>query len=184
MNLLIKGAGFQEGYVMIAGPANGMLRMLEFGRLGVISGRSYEGHTGDREAVFDIISGVCRLEVAGGQTFDSLGGRRDPFSAGPTLICLPPHTGYRFTALSASVDMAVSLTPADPGLPVAILGPNDIPEQRAGAANWSRTIRPGHKRRTGNATPDDGRNSGGSRQLDLVSATQARRGESAERIDL
>jgi 5-deoxy-glucuronate isomerase len=39
--------------------------------------------------------------------------------------------------------MAVSMTPADPGLPVAVLGPNDIPENRAGARNWSRTIRPG-----------------------------------------
>ena len=96
-----------------------------------------------REAVFDIISGVCRLEVTGGQVFDQLGGRSSPFSAGPTLICLPPGTSYRFTALTANLDMAVSLTPADPGLPVAIIGPNDIPENRAGAANWSRTIRPG-----------------------------------------
>ena len=39
--------------------------------------------------------------------------------------------------------MAVSLTPADPGLPVAVIGPNDLPENRAGAKNWSRTIRPG-----------------------------------------
>jgi 5-deoxy-glucuronate isomerase len=39
--------------------------------------------------------------------------------------------------------MAVSMTPADPGLPVAVLGPNDVPEARAGAKNWSRTLRPG-----------------------------------------
>ena len=143
MNLLIKGAGFQEGYVMIAGPGNGQLRMLEFGRLGVVRGRPYEGDTGDREAVFDIISGVCGLEVMSGETFGKLGGRRDPFSAGPTLICLPPGMSYRFTALSPNLDMAVSLTPADPGLPVAIVGPQDVPEQRAGAANWTRTLRPG-----------------------------------------
>ena len=72
-----------------------------------------------------------------------MGGRSNPFSAGPTLICLPPGTSYRFTALTATLDMAVSLTPADAGLPVAVIGPNDIPENRAGAANWSRTIRPG-----------------------------------------
>ena len=72
-----------------------------------------------------------------------LGGRTNPFSAGPTLICLPPGTRYCFTSLTATLDMAVSLTPADPGLPVAILGPNDVPENRAGAKNWSRTIRPG-----------------------------------------
>ena len=143
MNLLIKGAGFREGYVMIAGPGDGILKMLEFGRVGVVQGRPYTGHTGTREAVFDIIAGVCRLEVAGGEVFDQVGGRSNPFSAGPTLICLPPGTGYRFTALTAALDMAVSLTPADAGLPVAIIGPNDIPENRAGAANWSRTIRPG-----------------------------------------
>lgn len=143
MNLLVKGVGFHEGYVTIAGPSNGLLRMLEFGRLGVVDGRPYEDHTGDREAVLDIISGVCRLEIAGGETFDKVGGRRDAFVAGPTLICLPPGTGYRLTALTPTVDMAVSMTPAEPGLPVAIIGPDDLPEQRAGAANWSRTIRPG-----------------------------------------
>jgi 5-deoxy-glucuronate isomerase len=143
MNLLIKGAGFREGYVMIAGPGDGILKMLEFGRVGVVQGRPYTGHTGTREAVFDIIAGLCRLEVGGGETFDQVGGRSNPFSAGPTLICLPPGTSYRFTALTATLDMAVSLTPADAGLPVAVIGPNDIPENRAGAANWSRTIRPG-----------------------------------------
>lgn len=143
MNLLVKGAGFREGYVKIAGPGDGILRMLEFGRIGVAAGRPLEGETGDCEAAFDIISGVCRLEVAGGGTFDRVGGRSNPFTAGPTLICLPPGTRYCFTALSATLDMAVSRTPAEPGLPVSILGPDDIPESRAGAKNWSRTIRPG-----------------------------------------
>ncbi len=143
MNLLIKGAGFQEGYARISGPGDGILRMLEFGRLGVAHGRPYEGHTGAREAVFDIISGAYRLEVIGDETFERVGGRTDPFVAGPTLICLPPGTGYRFTALTARLDMAVSLTEAEPGLPVAILGPRDVPEQKAGAANWTRTLRPG-----------------------------------------
>ncbi|MCX6032480.1 MAG: 5-deoxy-glucuronate isomerase [Chloroflexi bacterium] len=143
MNLLIKGAGFQEGYVMIAGPGNGILKMLEFGRVGVIRGHPYEGDTGTREAVFDIIAGACRLEVTGGQVFDKVGERSNPFATGPTLICLPPGAHYCFTALSPNLDMAVSLTPADPGLPVAILDPHDVPEQRAGAANWTRTLRPG-----------------------------------------
>lgn len=143
MNLLIKGTGFQEGYVKFTGPGDGILRMLEFGRLGVVPGRPHEGHTAAREMVFDIISGVGRLEVAGGEVFERVGGRADPFVAGPTLICLPPGTGYRFTALSARLDMAVSMTEAEPGSPVAILGPRDVPEQKAGAANWARTLRPG-----------------------------------------
>jgi 5-deoxy-glucuronate isomerase len=143
MNLLIKGRGFQEGYRRIAGPGDGILKMLEFGRVGAIRGRPYEGDTGGHEAVFDIIAGACHLEVARCQVFDRLGGRADPFASGPTLICLPPRTSYRFTPLSPRLDMAVSLAPAEPGLPVAIVGPHDIPENRAGASNWSRTIRPG-----------------------------------------
>ncbi|OIO90592.1 MAG: hypothetical protein AUK03_12700 [Anaerolineae bacterium CG2_30_64_16] len=99
MTLLIKGAGFREGYVRISGPGDGILKMLEFGRLGVLRGRPYEGDTGNREAVFDIIAGICRLEVAGGQAFDQVGGRSNPFSAGPTLICLPPGTRYRYAEL-------------------------------------------------------------------------------------
>ena len=61
MNLLIKGAGFREGYVMIAGPGDGILKMLEFGRVGVVSGRPYEGDTGAREAVFDIILSLIHI---------------------------------------------------------------------------------------------------------------------------
>ena len=143
MNLLVKGRGFQEGYAKIAGPGDGILKMLEFGRVGVLQDKPYEGYTGEREAVFDIIAGACQLEADGGPATDRLGGRGDPFAGGPTLICLPPGTSYRFTPLSPRLDMAVSFAPADPGLPVAIVGPHDIPENRAGAANWSRTIRPG-----------------------------------------
>ena len=143
MRMLIKGAGFKEGYTRISGPQDGILRMLEFGRLGVLPGRPYEGETGPREAVFDIISGACRLEIAGGETHENIAGRANPFATGPTLICLPPGTRYCFTALDRELDMAVSFAPAEPGLPVAVLGPNDVPEARAGAKNWSRTLRPG-----------------------------------------
>ena len=52
MNLLIKGAGFREGYVMIAGPGDGILKMLEFGRVGVVQGRPYTGHTGTARGGF------------------------------------------------------------------------------------------------------------------------------------
>jgi 5-deoxy-glucuronate isomerase len=143
VNLLVKGAGFQEGYVTIAGPAQGVLRWLEFGRLGLVSARPFEGQTGVREVVLDIMAGTCRLELADGTVYAGLGGRPNPFAAGPTLICLPPGTQYCLTALSPAVDFAVSLAPAEPGLPVAIVRPNDVPVNQAGAANWSRTIRPG-----------------------------------------
>jgi 5-deoxy-glucuronate isomerase len=143
MNLLVKGAGFREGYVKIAGPGDGILKMLEFGRVGVTRERPFEGDTAEREVVFDIISGIGCLETADGAHFDRIGRRPNPFVAGPTLICLPPGTRYRFTALSAALDMAVSMTPAPAGLPVAVIGPNDLPENKAGAANWSRVIRPG-----------------------------------------
>ena len=76
MNLLIKGAGFTEGYVMIAGPGDGILKMLEFGRVGVVRGRPYTGHTGTRARRFSISSPVfaalnwpavkCSIRWAGG----------------------------------------------------------------------------------------------------------------------
>lgn len=143
MNLLVKGAGFQEGYRKITGPGDGILKMLEFGRAGATRVRPLEGETGEREAVFDIMSGAGRLETGDGRVFDRLGGRANPFAAGPTLVCLPPHTRYCFAASTALLDMAVSLAPAEPGLPVAVVGPDDIPDNRVGAKNWSRTIRPG-----------------------------------------
>ena len=56
MNLLIKGAGFREGYVMIAGPGDGILKMLEFGRVGVVQGRPYDGSTPARARRFSTSS--------------------------------------------------------------------------------------------------------------------------------
>ena len=127
MNLLVKGAGFREGYVKIAGPGDGARGDARVRTRRCGAGSALRGRTADREVVFDIISGVCRLEwpvaVRSTRLADD-----NPFSAGPTLICLPPGTRYCFTALTPRLDMAVSLTPADPGLPVAILGPNDIPK--------------------------------------------------------
>ncbi len=143
VNLLVKGAGFQEGYVTLAGPAGGVLHWLEFGRLGLVAGRPFVAETGAREVVLDIMTGTCRLELADGAIHDGLGGRADPFAAGPALICLPPGTRYCLTALSPAVDFAVSQAPAEPGLPAAIVRPGDVPVQQAGAASWSRTIRPG-----------------------------------------
>ena len=52
MNLLVKGVGFQEGYVKLAGPGDGILKMLEFGRLGVSRDRPYDGDTGHARGRF------------------------------------------------------------------------------------------------------------------------------------
>ena len=71
MNLLVKGAGFREGYVKIAGPGDGILQMLEFGRIGVTRARPFEGDTGEREVVFDIISGIGCLETGDGKVYGS-----------------------------------------------------------------------------------------------------------------
>lgn len=143
MNLLSKGAGFHEGYVEIAGPTGGVLHWLEFGRLGLTHATPSEGDTGPREAVFDILGGTCKLELADGTVHDGLGGRPHAFAGGPTLICLPPHTKYCLSAVSPTVDLAVSWAPTEPGLPVAVVRPGDVPEQPTGASNWSRTLRPG-----------------------------------------
>lgn len=142
-NLLIKRAGYREGYVSIAAPGVSPLRWLEFGRLGLRRGAFHAGVTGDREAVLHIISGACRLEVEGGPVYDALGERADPFAGDATQICLPPGTSYCLTALSPAFDCAVSFAPAEPGLPVAIVRPGELPVQNAGAGNWSRRIHPG-----------------------------------------
>lgn len=140
--LLIKGHGFQEGPVAIAAPHTSALRWLSIGRLGVVSGRAYEATTGDQEVVLDILSGTITLE-AGAQRQSGLGGRGDPFSGGPTCVCLPPATPYRLTSDGPRADLLVLAAPAASGLPVAIVSPEDAPARTVGAANWARQIWPG-----------------------------------------
>ena len=142
-SLLIKGHGFQEGYAPIASPQSmPLLRWMTVGRLGVVSGRPYSAHTGTHESVIDVLSGAVTLEVAGKREL-SLGNRSDPFSLGPTFICLPPQTSYSITSVTPTADLLVVEAPADPGETVTIVQPEDAPARAVGAANWARQVWPG-----------------------------------------
>ena len=128
--LPVKGRGYQEGYTPIASPETAPLRWLSLGRLGLAMGHAYEDTTGEQEAVLDVLAGTVTLEIDG-QRQERLGGRSDPFGAGPTLICLPPSTAYRVTSLSHTADVLVVRAPVadvpETAVRSTVVRPEDAP---------------------------------------------------------
>lgn len=144
--LLVKGRGYQEGYTPIASPETAPLRWLSLGRLGLAMGHAYKDNTGEQEAVLDVLAGTVTLEIDGPRQ-EHLGGRSDPFGAGPTLICLPPSTAYRVTSLGHTADVLIVRAPVadvpETAVRSTVVRPEDAPGRRIGAANWARQVWPG-----------------------------------------
>ncbi|HEV2404400.1 MAG TPA: 5-deoxy-glucuronate isomerase [Ktedonobacterales bacterium] len=139
---LIKGKGFQPGYVRIAAPEQTALRWITIGRLGLVQQTFHEHTTGAQELVITILSGAVSLTVEGGPACVT-SQRADVFSGGPTYLCLPPETSYRLTPLTSMADLLLIETPADPGLGVHVVTPEDAPARIVGAGNWARSVWPG-----------------------------------------
>lgn len=139
--LFIKNPGFHEGMALLASPETSPLRWITLSRLGIVAPRTYYGNTGPQEAVFDILSGKVTVEVEG-QRYEAIG-RNDPFSDGPTLLCLPPQTSYAIESLQPTADILVSQAPTTAAEQRALVTPADVPARAVGAGNWSRRVWPG-----------------------------------------
>lgn len=141
-SLFIKSKGFQEGYVSIATPEVSALRWISLGRLGVTASHPYSGHTGTaEEAVLTILSGQVTVE-AEGKVYEAIG-RSDPFSDGPTLVCLPPNSAYSVKSLQPTADILVAQAPTSSPVAGSLITPSDVPARKVGASNWSRHVWPG-----------------------------------------
>lgn len=140
--LLLKGQGYAEGWHAIAAPETSPLRWLTVARLGVEAERPYAGETGATEVVLDILSGNVLVSIEG-QTEPLSAGRADPWSAGPTFLCLPPGVRYRVSAVGPSADLLAFSAATDPGLPPTAVSPEQAPARSVGGRNWVREVWPG-----------------------------------------
>ena len=111
---------------------------LGFSTLALAARGSYEGITGEREALLVILSGTCNVEV-GGRRFLGIGGRASVFAGPAHSVYLPRRSTYQVTALTA----------LEAGLPTALsdldtepyeITPDQVTIQQFGALNYSRRI--------------------------------------------
>lgn len=140
---LIKNRGFQQGYSLIASPADSALRWITVGRLGLLPETQYESATDSQELVINVLSGNVTFECDGIAPVQ-VGGRQNMFHDGPTLLCVPPATRYQLTASSAAPAEAILFqAPATTGIASNIIRPVDAPPKTIGASNWARSVWPG-----------------------------------------
>ena len=114
-------------------------RLIDFARLVLPDGATYEGRTGEREVLLVVFGGRCTVE-AGGQTFSDVGKRANPFMGKPHAVYLPCNTAYTVRA-RGSLDAGLCSAPSDLAVEPYAIGPEQVTANTMGAASFSRELR-------------------------------------------
>jgi 5-deoxy-glucuronate isomerase len=112
--------------------------LLDFDRLLLPDGVSFEGTTGGREVLLVLFGGKCSVQ-AGNTTFERIGKRANPFAGKATAVYLPAGTSYTITAHGA-LDAGLCSAPSELKTEPYLISPEQVVEVKAGAANFSRTL--------------------------------------------
>ncbi len=135
------------GYEPVLTPESSSLRELSVGRLRLDADvEGYEGQTGARETLLQVLVGECSVEAQGPwghSVVRNAGERRDVFSGLPTTIVLGPGTHYSVVPTARTVDIAVASAPVDPSLaaPPSVVRPQDVRVHTIGEDYYMRTVR-------------------------------------------
>jgi len=114
-------------------------RLLDFARLVLPAGGTYEGGTEGREALLVVLSGAAAVH-AGGVDFPSVGGRGSVFAGKPHSLYLPPDCRYRVevpsggSGFEAAIPMAKTSHQGAPFL----IEPDAVRTGKWGISNFSR----------------------------------------------
>lgn len=137
MNLLMRRE-FSSGRNAIreANPEAGEL--IDFSMLCLEPGTAYSGSSEDRELLLVLMSGTCTVRC-GGEMFESIGGRRDVFSARPHSLFIPPGTPYEIEAES-KLEVAKCGAPAGAVTRPRLIPPEEVTGRSVGRWNWRRDV--------------------------------------------
>ena len=150
-NLLIKAKTPVEGFAKVVNRGELGLKHMDFGLLRLFprdrdnrsrgASGEWSGETGDCEQALDIYSGIVSMEIASGQTYGPLGGRKSVFDGRLTVVYLPPGTSYKIRVLEGPVEIAVfsATAPSFAGEPM-VIGPEDVIITTPGKDNWRRDV--------------------------------------------
>jgi 5-deoxy-glucuronate isomerase len=145
MNLLYKGKDIKKGYNFIVGPQNSSLKWLEFGRIYLSQeGDLYKDRSEDREIVLCLLEGKCDIHLQGNffdpLVYANIGGRKDVFSAKPTMIYIPPQVELEVLARTSEVQLGVFKAPSSCTTPPRLISPTDVSSNWVGSSNWKREV--------------------------------------------
>ncbi len=114
------------------------LQCVGFATLMLAAGSSYEGSTGEREALLVVLSGKCDVVVAD-RHFIGVGGRASVFAGPAHSIYLPRGSRYQVTAHSA-LEAALPNAPSDLDTDPYEITPAEVTSEQFGTLNYTRRI--------------------------------------------
>jgi len=114
-------------------------KLLDFQKLILTDGKTYEANTGDREFVLVLLGGKCTVE-AGGKKFEKIGGRPNVFAGLPYSVYIPCNTAFKVTA-AGRVEIAMPSAPSDLAGEPFLISPDQVSTGVWGGANFTRNFR-------------------------------------------
>jgi len=123
-------------------PETNPCQLLDFAKITLNPGETYEGNTGDREALLVILNGVATVS-AGGVDFEKVGGRPNVFAGKPHSVYMPPGCQYAIRVPSDGIrfEAALPMAAAEDGSPPFLIQPEDVRTGKWGISNFSRSFR-------------------------------------------
>ncbi len=105
------------------------------------AGQTLEQQTGEEEVCLVILSGLCHVSTEGDE-WRNIGERESVFDGAPYALYLPPGMAYRAAAVTESLELAVTSSPAEQGRAPQLILPEDVEVEMRGSGNMEREIRP------------------------------------------
>ena len=114
-------------------------KLLEFGKLSLKTGESYEGSVeADRELMLVMLSGKAEVSVSG-KTF-TVGGRANVFAGNPHSVYVPKGSSFTVKALS-DTEAALPTGPSDLDTEPFEIKPDEVQTGQWGTLNYTRYFR-------------------------------------------
>ena len=128
-----------RGVVIDVTPASAGWDHVGFRVVRLAAGETHHGQEPQREACIVLLTGTADV-VAGGWSFDGIGGRQDLFESPSTSVYVPADTPYEVTALDA-LEFAVCSAPSRGVRPVRLIEPGEVGEETRGSGTNTRHVR-------------------------------------------
>ena len=114
-------------------------KLLDFAKLSLGPGESYEGTTDEHEVLLVVLNGIATI-TAGGVEFGRVGGRPNVFSGKPYSVYMPPGCSFLVSvpADGKQFEAALPMAQAEDGSAPFLISPDDVETGKWGISNFSR----------------------------------------------
>lgn len=126
-----------HGVLLDVGPETAGWTYVSFRAVRLADGDRHEASTADREVALVPIQGTASVR-AGGQAFHL--SRESVFAELPSVLYLPPGTGYEVQAEGGAFEFTVGGAPAEGRYPLRLFRPDEMRVEMRGGANALRQV--------------------------------------------